>query len=70
MQKFFHSINASAFCQTTWQNVASTVNNRNPQAKGKFQVLLEQDLQKTGKCLLLQLVMVLTKSAPAFMVIL
>ena len=39
MEKNFHSINIYAYNQTTWQNVASTINNRNAQAKGKFQAL-------------------------------
>jgi len=35
-RKFLYSINIFAYYQTTSQNVASTINNRNPQAKGKF----------------------------------
>ena len=50
MEKLFQSIDIFTYYQTTWQNVASTINNRNAQEKGEFQVLryLEQDLQKTG----------------------
>ena len=37
-KKMFHSINIVAYYKTTLKNVASTINNQNAQAKGKFQV--------------------------------
>ena len=53
MEKKFNSINIFAFYQTTWQNVASTINNRNAQAKGKFQVLryLDNTCKKPARAL-------------------
>ena len=52
-RQLFHSINIFAYYHTTWQNVASTIKNWNPQAKGKFQVfpVLKQELQKSRQVL-------------------